>query len=130
MRYRLWLLVRSDYKKLGLFGYVPCNIRWVFSRHRPSSSDEPHNRSGDLFRARVDQIIRSDHPLVRRADAMLWESIVEQVADLLLSTREGAGEHRYQYTLVVFWRRILSAVLPLLDQSALDARSNPKAAAA
>ena len=26
-------------------------------RHRPSPSDEPHNRSDDLFRARLDQIM-------------------------------------------------------------------------
>lgn len=60
-------------------------------RHRPSPSDEPHNRSDDLFRARLDQIIRSDYPLVRLADAMPWDSIVEQVADLLPPTPEGAG---------------------------------------
>jgi len=60
-------------------------------RHRPSPSDEPHNRSDDLFRARLDQIIRHNHPLVRFADAMPWDSIVEQVADLLPPTPEGAG---------------------------------------
>jgi len=60
-------------------------------RHRPSPSDEQNHRSDDLFRARLDQIIRSDHPLVRLADAMPWESIVEQVADLLPPTPEGAG---------------------------------------
>ena len=60
-------------------------------RHRPSPSDEQHNHSDDLFRARLDQIIRSDHPLVRLADAMPWDSIVEQVADLLPPTPEGAG---------------------------------------
>ncbi|MEX0385366.1 transposase [Spiribacter pallidus] len=60
-------------------------------RHRPSASDEQNHRSDDLFRARLDQIIRSDHLLARRADAMPWDSIVEQVADLLPRTREGAG---------------------------------------
>ncbi|KAF0284704.1 transposase [Spiribacter roseus] len=60
-------------------------------RHRPSPSDEQQHHSDDLFRARLDQIIRSDHPLVRLADAMPWESIVEQVADLLPPTPEGAG---------------------------------------
>jgi len=60
-------------------------------RHRPSPSDEPHNRSDDLFRARLDQIIRHNHPLARLADAMPWDSIVDQVADLLPPTPEGAG---------------------------------------
>ena len=60
-------------------------------RHRPSPSDEQNHRSDDLFRARLDQIIRHNHPLVRLADAMPWDSIVEQVADLLPPTPEGAG---------------------------------------
>ena len=60
-------------------------------RHRPPPSDEPHNRSDDLFRARLDQIIRSDYPPVRLADAMPWESIVDRVADLLPPTLEGAS---------------------------------------
>jgi len=34
-------------------------------RHRPSPSDEQNHRSDDSFRARLDQIIRSDHPLVQ-----------------------------------------------------------------
>ena len=55
-------------------------------RHRPSPIDEAHNRSDDLFRARLDQIIRPNQPLVRLADAMPWEIIVEQVADLLPPT--------------------------------------------
>ena len=60
-------------------------------RHRPSASDEQQNHSDDLFRARLDQIIRHNHPLVRLADAMPWEGIIEQFAELLPPTPEGAG---------------------------------------
>ena len=60
-------------------------------RHRPSPSDEQQHRSDDLFRARLDQIIRVSHPLVRLADVMPWDAIVEQVAELLPPTPEGAG---------------------------------------
>jgi IS5 family transposase len=59
--------------------------------HRPSPSDEQQHRSDDLFRARLDQIIRASHPLVRLADVMPWDAIVEQVADVLPPTPEGAG---------------------------------------
>ena len=47
------------------------------------------HRSDDLFRARLDQIIRTGHTLVRLADAMPWDVIVEQVAELLPPTPEG-----------------------------------------
>jgi len=60
-------------------------------RHPPSASNEQQRYSGDLFRARLDQIIRVDHALVRLFDAMPWDDIVEQVADLLPPTPEGAG---------------------------------------
>ena len=60
-------------------------------RHRPSPSGEQQHRSDDLFRARLDQIIRTGHPLVRLADVMPWDAIVGQVADLLPPTPEGAG---------------------------------------
>lgn len=65
-------------------------------RHRPSRSGEQQHRSDDLFRARLDQIIRADHPLVRLADAMFWEAIVGQNADLLPPTLEGAGRASYR----------------------------------
>jgi IS5 family transposase len=52
-------------------------------RHLPSPSDEQNYRSDDLFRARLDQIIRHNHPLIRLADAMPWNSIVEKGSDLL-----------------------------------------------
>jgi hypothetical protein len=52
-------------------------------RHSLWLSDEQIHRSDDLFRVRPDQIVRSDHPLVRPAGAMLRGGTVEQVADLL-----------------------------------------------
>ena len=46
-------------------------------RPRPTPTGEPTDRSDDLFRARLDQILRHNQPLVRLADAMPWDSIVE-----------------------------------------------------
>ena len=48
---------------------------------RPSPSDERNHRSDDLFRARLDQIILSDHLLVRLANAMPWGAIAEAGAN-------------------------------------------------
>jgi len=63
----------------------------LLMRHRPSPSDEQQRYSDDLFRARLDQIIRVDYSLVRLSDAMPWDDIVEQAAELLPPTPEGAG---------------------------------------
>ncbi|MFM9818048.1 UNVERIFIED_CONTAM: hypothetical protein K0B97_08960 [Spiribacter pallidus] len=70
-------------------------------RHRSSPSDEPYNRSYDLYRARLDQIIRHNRPVVRVVDAMPWEGIVEQVADLLTPTPEGVGRASLPVLMVV-----------------------------
>ena len=60
-------------------------------RHRPSSGDKQNHRSDDLFWARPDQIVRSDHLLVRLAGMMPLDGIGKQVADLLPPTPGGAG---------------------------------------
>jgi hypothetical protein len=91
MLYISAISARSDCQKLGYYGQFLCNIGWFLMRHQPPPSDEQNHRSDDLSRARLDQIIRSDHPLVRLANGMPWDSIVEQVADLLPPTPEGAG---------------------------------------
>lgn len=46
---------------------------------RPRKRDE--NGSGDLFRARLDQIINMRHELVRLAEEIDWDWIDAQVAD-------------------------------------------------
>ncbi len=46
---------------------------------RPRQRDE--NGSGDLFRARLDQIIDMKHELVRLADEIDWDWIDDQVAE-------------------------------------------------
>ncbi|WP_159321677.1 hypothetical protein [Spiribacter roseus] len=60
-------------------------------RDRLPPSDEQQRYSDDLVRARLDQVIRHNHPLVRLADAVPWEGSVEQVADVLPPTPEAAG---------------------------------------
>ncbi len=46
---------------------------------RPKQRDE--KSSGDLFRARLDQIIDMRHELVRLADEIDWAWIDDRVAD-------------------------------------------------
>ncbi len=46
---------------------------------RPKQRDE--KGSGDLFRARLDQIIDMKHELVRLADEIDWDWIDDQVAE-------------------------------------------------
>ncbi len=60
---------------------------------RPSKK-EPEG-SGDLFRARLDQIINMRHELVRLADELDWDWIDEQVADCFAAEGRPGTETRF-----------------------------------
>ena len=57
---------------------------------RPTKRDE--KGTGDLFRARLDQIIDMKHELVRLAEEIDWDWIDEQVAESFSAEgRPGTG---------------------------------------
>ena len=60
---------------------------------RPKKRDE--KGTGDLFRARLDQIINMKHELVRLAEEIDWDWIDEQVADCFSAEGRPATETRF-----------------------------------
>ena len=60
---------------------------------RPKKHDE--KGTGDLFRARLDQIINMRHELVRLAEEIDWNWIDEQVADCFSAEGRPATETRF-----------------------------------
>ena len=60
---------------------------------RPKKCDE--KGSGDLFRARLDQIINMKHELVQLADRIDWDWIDEQVADCFAAEGRPGTETRF-----------------------------------
>jgi len=59
---------------------------------RPSKT--PASGSGDLFRARLDQIINMRHELVRLADELDWEWIDAELAELYRPARAFSDHSR------------------------------------
>ena len=59
---------------------------------RPSKTEA--GGSGDLFRARLDQIINMRHELVRLADELDWDWIDSELADLYKPGGRPAGLYR------------------------------------
>lgn len=70
-------------------------------RHKPSASDGIKGRSDDLFRSRLDQMIGSDHPLVKLAEKMPWDAIAERLSGVLPPEPVGAGHPALPMRLVV-----------------------------
>ncbi len=60
---------------------------------RPKQRDE--KGSGDLFRARLDQIIDMKHELVQLADEIDWAWIYDQVADCFSVAGRPGTETRF-----------------------------------
>ena len=60
---------------------------------RPKQRDE--KGSGDLFRARLDQIIDMKHELVRLADEIDWAWIDDQVAERFSAAGRPGTETRF-----------------------------------
>ena len=60
---------------------------------RPKQRDE--KRSGDLFRARLDQIIDMKHELVRLADEIDWSWIDDRVAERFSTAGRPGTETRF-----------------------------------
>lgn len=60
-------------------------------RHSPSACETAAERSEDLFRRRLDNLIDLRHPLVKLAGRMAWEALEEALADTLPPEPEGAG---------------------------------------
>ena len=60
---------------------------------RPKKRDE--KGTGDLFRARLDQIINMKHELVRLAEEIDWDWIDDQVADCFASEGRPGTETRF-----------------------------------
>ncbi len=60
---------------------------------RPKQRDE--KGSGDLFRARLDQIIDMKHELVRLADEIDWAWIDDQVAERISAAGRPGTETRF-----------------------------------
>ena len=57
--------------------------------------------SGDLFRARLDQIINMDHELVRLAGKIDWEWIDGELADRFSDKGRPATETRFMVGLLI-----------------------------
>lgn len=57
--------------------------------HRLCAADT--NQEGDLFLARLDQMIDLRHPLVRVATAMPWDALIAAVGQTLPQVPEGPG---------------------------------------
>lgn len=68
-------------------------------RMRPSKT-EPEG-SGDLFRARLDQIINMKHELVRLADAIDWDWIDAELADCFADQGRPGTEVRFMAGLLL-----------------------------
>jgi IS5 family transposase len=66
---------------------------------RPSKTKA--DGSGDLFRARLDQIIDMKHELVRLADAINWEWIDAELADRFSDSGRPATETRFMVGLLL-----------------------------
>lgn len=60
-----------------------------------------HSGSGDLFRARLDQIINMDHELVRLARNVDWEWIDSELADRFSDKGRPATETRFMVGLLI-----------------------------
>ena len=60
-------------------------------RHQPWPNAEPRNQIDNVLQARRHQITPYYNPLVRVADSMTWEGIVEQVVDPSPPASEGMG---------------------------------------
>ena len=70
-------------------------------RHKPAACEGPEGRSDDLFRARLDQMIGNEHPLVKLAEKMPWEAIAERLSGVLPPEPAGAGRPALPMRLVV-----------------------------
>ena len=71
--------------------------------------------SGDLFRARLDQIIDIGHALVRLADEIDWEWIDEELADRFSSAGRPGTESRFMVGLL-----LLKHIYALSDEGVCD----------
>ena len=60
-------------------------------RHSPSACETAAERSEDLFRRRLDNLIDLRHPLVKLAGRMAWDALGEALAGTLPPEPEGAG---------------------------------------
>ena len=60
-------------------------------RHSPSACDTAAERSDDLFRRRLDNLIDLRHPLVKLAGRMAWDALGEALAGTLPPEPAGAG---------------------------------------
>lgn len=60
-------------------------------RHAPSACETAADRSEDLFRRRLDNLIDLRHPLVKLAGRMAWGELQDALADTLPPEPEGAG---------------------------------------
>ncbi len=71
--------------------------------------------TGDLFRARLEQIIDMAHELVQLADRIDWDWIDEQVADRFSDTGRQGTETRFMVGLL-----LLKHIYHLSDEAACE----------
>ncbi len=84
---------------------------------RPRKREESH--SGDLFRARLDQIINMKHAVVSLAEEIDWDWIDDQVGDLFSAEGRPGTETRFMIGIL-----LLKQIYGLSDEGVWDLEQN------